>query len=58
MQETQAVTCAHDYNEPIRQGKLDYRCKLCGADITIPVIMLEDCILQEQYDQSRKDREQ
>lgn len=41
MQETKAVTCVHNYNEPIRQGKLDYRCKLCWADISIPVIMLK-----------------
>lgn len=58
MQETKAVTCAHDYNAPIRKVKLDYRCRLCGADITIQVIMAEECILQEQYDQSRQDREQ
>lgn len=34
--------CPHDYTNPIRKGRADYRCRVCGADITTEVVMIAE----------------
>lgn len=40
--EDKRKTCAHDYETPIRKGRADYRCRLCGADITLAMALIAD----------------
>lgn len=32
--------CPHDYDNPIRKGRADYACRLCGKDITLELVMM------------------
>ena len=32
--------CPHDYDTPIRRGRCSYECRLCGADISMQVILI------------------
>ena len=32
--------CSHDYEQPIRKGRAHYVCRLCGADISVEVVLL------------------
>ena len=34
------MTCNHDYEHPIRNGRAHYVCPLCGEDISLAVILI------------------
>jgi len=36
------MTCPHDYTNPTRKGRAHYVCPLCGADITMELVMVVD----------------
>lgn len=35
--------CKHDYAKPIRKGRAHYVCRKCGVDITMILVILEQC---------------
>ena len=34
--------CKHDYENPVRKGRANLRCKDCDADITMELVLMED----------------
>lgn len=39
--------CPHDYVRPIRKGRCHYVCPLCGADISLEVIMIAEAEFED-----------
>jgi hypothetical protein len=46
--------CDHDYEGAIRKAPFYYICPKCGADITLGVMLLEECLRElKQSEYSR-----
>jgi len=35
-------TCEHDYKNCIRKGRAYYVCPICGKDITLEIVLMEE----------------
>jgi tRNA(Ile2) C34 agmatinyltransferase TiaS len=40
--------CNHDYESPVRHGRADYRCRLCGQDITLELYLMAEADVEEE----------
>lgn len=45
--------CPHDLDNPIRQGRAHFTCRLCGKDITLMMVLLEEAKRREKMNDSR-----
>lgn len=46
--------CEHDYEHPRRVGRASYLCRLCGADISLTVILI--AAAEEEHERLRQVR--
>jgi len=39
--------CKHDYKNPKRFGRADWRCSLCGKNIMLELVLIQDALVKE-----------
>lgn len=44
MGENPKPKCPHDLDHPIRKGRAHYICRLCGADITLILVLMAEAL--------------